>query len=518
MEEQTYYLGIELGSTRIKSVLIDDQGATVAHGSTEWQNQYEQQNWTYSLNEVWQGIQLSFNHLKQDYEHKMTAPLVKITAIGISAMMHGYLAFSDQEELLVPFRTWRNTTTAQAAKKLTDYFHFNIPQRWSIAHFYQAILNQEPHVAQVNYLTTLAGYVHWQLTGEKVLGIGDASGMFPVDSTTHQYRQDLLAKFEQLPAVEGKVAPLHSVLPKIKLAGEQAGTLTAKGARLLDPTGDLQPGSVFAPPEGDAGTGMVATNSVRVLTGNVSVGTSAFSMIVLPQKLQQVHEDIDIVATPAGDDVAMVHANNCSSDLNIWLNWLQQTLATLGISMNQDEVYQKLFKASEQADPQAGGLYNFGFLSGEPLVKVSHGYPAFLRDDNAQLTPANFIKAHLYGAFAPLKIGMDILARDEHIEPKRLVAQGGLFKTPIVAQQVLADVLGLPISTLATASEGGAWGMAVLARYVLQHEGQDLATFLDQQVFVKTSLTTLTPHVSGQDDADHYLKRYRELLPLEQTL
>ncbi|XYG86176.1 FGGY-family carbohydrate kinase [Heyndrickxia coagulans] len=509
-------LGIELGSTRIKAVLVTDDFETIASGGYVWENKFENGIWTYSLEEVWEGIQRSYAQIAADVQGKYHTTLTKISAIGVSAMMHGYLAFAENGELLVPFRTWRNNITEQAADELTERFQFNIPQRWSIAHLYQAILNQEPHVKDIRFITTLAGYVHWKLSGEKVLGIGDASGVFPVDEETGTYREDFLDTFDQLENVAPYPWHIREVLPKVLKAGEYAGTLTPEGAALLDVNGNLQAGSLMAPPEGDAGTGMVCTNSVRKRTGNISVGTSAFSMIVLDQPLEKVYRDIDIVTTPSGAPVAMVHINNCSSDINAWANLFKQFAERLGVDLPADRLYETLFLVAAKADPDAGGLLNYSYLSGENITKMPAGRPLFVRKPDSAFTLANFVQAQLYAAFAPLKIGMDILKNEEGIKTDVLIAQGGLFKTPVIGQQVLANALNTPITVMSTAGEGGAWGMAVLAVYAKSGNGkQSLEDFLDQNVFTHPESMTLSPEPEGVSGYEAFIKRYEAGLPVE---
>lgn len=508
-------LGIELGSTRIKAVLIGSDFSTIAAGSYSWENQYVDGIWTYSLDQVWQGIQASYQELQQAVATKYQVKLQKIGAIGVSAMMHGYLAFDANDQLLVPFRTWRNNTTGEASEQLTKLFNFNIPQRWSIAHLYQAILNQEAHVKQVDFLTTLAGYVHWQLSGEKVLGIGDASGMFPIDEASHDYDQTKIEQFERYTNVLGYQFKLTHLLPKVLVAGTVAGHLTAAGAAKLDPSGDLQAGAVMAPPEGDAGTGMTATNSVKKRTGNISAGTSAFSMVVLDQPLHEVHRDIDLVTTPEGAPVAMVHTNNCTSDINAWISLFGEVAQALGQKVTPDQLYATLFATSTAGAADCGGLVNYAYLSGENITDVQAGRPLFVRTPNSQFNLANFIKAQLYSAFAPLKIGMDILTKEEQISTDVLIAQGGIFRTPIIAQQVLADALNTPITVMKNAGEGGPWGMAVLAAYVLAKQpDEDLAGYLDRCVFKQPASSTLAPQAAGVQGFDQFIARYQQGLAI----
>lgn len=508
-------LGIELGSTRIKAVLINDHFETISSGSFTWENQFNNGVWTYPLDQVWTGIQTAYAQIQADLQSKYHTSLTKISSIGISAMMHGYLPFDKDNQLLVPFRTWRNSITGQAADELTKLFNFNIPQRWSIAHLYQAILNEEPHVKNIDFITTLAGYVHWKLSGKKVLGIGDASGVFPIDNSQLNYDQEFLDKFNGLEKVQQYPWKVEDLLPGVITAGHAAGTLTAAGAKLLDPTGKLEAGSLMAPPEGDAGTGMVGTNSVRKRTGNISVGTSAFSMNVLDQPLKKLHRDIDIVTTPTGDSVAMVHINNCSSDINAWVGLFREFTDLIGVKLDTNKLYETLFNATVHSDPDAGGLTNYSYLSGENITKVDNGRPLFIRTPNSKMTLANFFLTQLYAAFAPLKIGMDILLNEEHVQTDVMIAQGGLFGTPVIGQQILANALNIPITIMNTASEGGPWGMAVLAKYAETDAKESLANFLDEQVFTDPESMTLTPEPAGVKGYQQFIDRYQSGLPVE---
>ncbi len=514
IQEGQTALGIEFGSTQIKAVLITTDFQPIASGSYLWENSLQDGIWTYSQTEIFTGLKKSYAQLAANVSSKYHVKIETIGAIGISAMMHGYLPFDQHDQLLVPFRTWRNTITGDAAAKLTKLFNFNIPLRWSIAHLYHAILQKEAHVADINYLTTLAGYVHWQLSGEKNIGVGDASGMFPVDATGH-FDQKCLRLFNDLAAVQKYPWQIEKILPHVLKAGTVAGHLTTAGAHLLDPTGTLQAGSLMAPPEGDAGTGMISTNSVRLRTGNISVGTSEFSMVVLDSPLKKVHQDIDIVTTPAGLPVAMVHINNCSSDINAWSRVFHDFAARLGLDLDEDKLYSTLFLETAKADPDAGGLVNYSYFSGEPITKTQAGRPLLVRTPNSKFTLANFMLAQLYSAYAPLKIGMDILTQEEGVTTDVMIAQGGLFKTPVVGQQILANMLNLPISVMTNASLGGPWGMAVLAQYVASGAQESLEDYLDKQVFVKAELMTLSPEPRGVQGAAHYLKRYQAALPLE---
>ena len=511
-------LGIELGSTRIKAVLTAPTYETIATGSFAWENKLQDGVWTYPLEEVWQGIAACYGQLAAKVRSRYHVDIERIGAIGVSAMMHGYLAFDKDGRLLVPFRTWRNAITEEAAAKLSKLFQFNIPQRWSIAHLYQAMLNDEPHVKDIASLTTLAGYVHEQLSGEHILGVGDASGMFPL-TADGAYDKEKLSQFSVLVHDKGHSWQLEELLPAIRMAGESAGQLTAEGAKKLDPSGHLQAGALMAPPEGDAGTGMVSTNAVRPCTGNISVGTSAFSMNVLEKPLSTWHQDIDVVATPDGAPVAMVHVNNCSSDLNAWVELFREFADYLGTPVAPDELYKLLLVHTAKGDADAGGIVNYSCLSGENITRLASGRPLCVRMPHSHFNLPNFMLAQLYGAFAPLKIGMDILMREEKIRTDAMVAQGGLFRTPVIAQQVLANALNLPITVMDTASEGGPWGMAVLAWYTkLTQAGrqQTLADFLDEEVFKDAEGTTLMPEPAGVRGCEQFIARYRAALPVEQ--
>ena len=508
-------LGLELGSTRIKAVLVTPDCRTAASGSYGWENKLENGVWTSSLDEAWKGIQECYAKLAADVQQRYGVPLRKIGAVGISGMMHGYLPFAADGRLLAPFRTWRNNITGDAADALTDAFQFNIPQRWSIAHLYQAILKEEAHVKDIAFLTTLAGYVHWQLSGEKLMGIGEASGMFPIDETSGTYRADLLKTFSALPAVQKFDWKLADILPGVRRAGESAGKLSATGAKLLDPSGVLEAGSLMAPPEGDAGTGMVGTNSVRKRTGNISVGTSAFSMNVLDAPLKSLQRDIDIVTTPEGAPVAMVHTNNCTSDINAWVGLFGEFAACAGVELPADKLYETLLTQAAKADKDAGGLLNYSCLSGEHITKVKEGRPLFVRAPHSRFNLPNFMLTQLYAAFASLKIGTDILVKEEGVKTDVMVAQGGLFRTPVIGQQVLADVLETPITIMDTAGEGGPWGMAVLAVYALQKTGQSLADFLDKTVFADVKSTTRKPSPEGIAGCRQFIGRYRSGLAVE---
>ncbi len=503
-------LGIELGSTRIKAVLIDEKHIPIAQGDYEWENQFVNGVWTYSMDAVHTGIQACFAGLKADVKAKFDTELATVGAIGVSAMMHGYLPFDKEGRQLAEFRTWRNTTTGEAAAELTELFGFNIPQRWSIAHLYQAILNGEEHVKDIAFLTTLAGYIHWRLTGEKVMGIGEASGMFPIDSEKLDYDEGMIQKFKALTGVD-----LRAILPKVLLAGECGGTLTAVGAAFLDPSGTLKPGIPLAPCEGDAGTGMAATNAVRVRTGNVSAGTSDFAMIVTDKPLG-VHREIDMVTTPTGLPVAMVHCSNCTSDINAWISLLAEYAEMLGVSVDKSELFVRLFNKALEGDTDCGGLLSFNYFSGEGVTALDKGRPVFARMPNAKFTLANFMRAHLLSALATLKIGLDILTQTEKVEIEKLCGHGGFFKTPGVGQRMLSAAVGAPVSVMETAGEGGPYGMALLAAYMLwKDEGETLEDYLDSKVFADAKSTTLMAEASDIAGFSIFLSRYKKALPME---
>ena len=511
-------LGIEFGSTRIKAVLIDDTYHTIAAGDYGWASHLENGLWSYTQEEIWKGLQTAYAAMAQNVEAAYGEKLARVGHIGFSAMMHGYLAFDKNGELLVPFRTWQNTNTSEAHEKLSELFQYNIPERWSIAHLYQAVLNKEEHIGKVAYFTTLAGYVHWKLTGKKVLGVGDASGMFPIDPTTHTYETEFIEKFSALPEVAAQPWNLSDLLPEPLVAGTPAGTLTAEGAKLLDPTGTLQPGIVLAPPEGDAGTGMVATNSVRVRTGNVSAGTSIFAMVVLEHKLKALHPEVDLVTTPAGDLAGMSHANNFTSDLNAWVGLFGQFAAALGTPVDTGNLYGTLFRAAiaDDVDANCGGLINYPYRSGEFLAGLPEGRPLFVRGPEARMSLGNFMRAQLFSAFSPVKIGMDVMTKNEGVAVDSLVGHGGIFTTPKVAQKILAAAFNTPIKVMSTAAEGGAWGMAVLADY-LWHADQPLDEFLDARVFADAASTTENPDENDVAGFEEFFDRFRKGLAIEHT-
>ena len=511
-------LGIEFGSTRIKAVLIDANHTPLASGSHDWENRYENGIWTYSLDDVWTGLQDSYQKLSAEVTEKYGVSLKTVGAIGFSAMMHGYLPFDQDGNLLVPFRTWRNTITGEAAEKLTELFQYNIPQRWSIAHLYQAILNQEPHIPEICFLTTLEGYVHWKLTGEKVLGVGEASGMFPVDAQTNAYDAKMGGAFNELLVAEGIAWKLDDLLPTVLTAGENAGTLTAEGAKLLDPTGQLQAGIPLCPPEGDAETGMVATNSVAVRTGNVSAGTSVFAMIVLEKALSKVYPEIDIVMTPTGKPVAMVHSNNCTSDINAWVGLFQELTATLGIEVDQSQLFETLFKKALEGEADGGGLLAYNYFSGEHITHLEEGRPLFVRKPESNFTLANFMRTHLFASLGALRIGLDILFDDEKVEIDQILGHGGFFKTEEVGQRFMAAAMNVPVSVMETAGEGGAWGIALLAAYLVNKaEGETLEDYLNNKVFAGESGVTIAPDPEDVSGFETFMGRYNAGLIIERT-
>ena len=509
-------LGIEFGSTRIKAVLTDEHHRPIAQGSHTWENQLADGLWTYSLEAIWHGLQDCYADLRQNVKTLYDAEIESLAAIGISAMMHGYMAFDEQGRLLVPFRTWRNTNTARAAHQLSELFVYNIPLRWSIAHLYEAILDGEPHVADIRFQTTLAGYIHWQLTGEKVLGVGDASGMMPVDPSAKQFDATMVQRFNDLIAPLGLPWQLQGIFPRVLCAGEVAGRLTQEGARRLDVSGHLQAGTPFCPPEGDAGTGMVATNAVKQRTGNVSAGTSSFSMIVLEHELSRPYEPIDIVTTPDGSLVAMVHCNNCTSDINAWVGLFREYHEMLGLPVDDNELYSRLFNKALEGDADCGGLLSYNYVSGEPVTGLADGRPLLVRSAGDKFTLANLMRAHLYGAIGVLKMGNDILLKEEHVRVDRITGHGGYFKTPGVGQRMLAAALNSPISVMETAGEGGAWGIALLAAFATGNDGGlSLADWLDTRVFAGDGGSEIVPTPDDVAGFNRYIERYKAGLPIE---
>lgn len=511
-------LGIEFGSTRIKAVLVDEENRPIAQGSHEWENQLVNGLWTYTLESIWFGLQDCYRDLRANVRELYDVEIETLAAIGVSAMMHGYMPFDSKGEMLAPFRTWRNTNTGRAAAELSELFVYNIPLRWSISHLYQAILDGEEHVKDIDFLTTLAGYIHWQLTGEKVLGIGDASGMLPIDPDTENYSEAMIGKFNDLVAPRGFSWKLSDILPKVLLAGEKAGTLTDEGAGRLDISGHLKGGIPMCPPEGDAGTGMVATNAVKQRTGNVSAGTSSFSMIVLEKELSKPYEMIDMVTTPDGSLVAMVHCNNCTSDLNAWVNLFKEYQQLLGVPVDMNEVFGKLYNNALTGDPDCGGLLSYNYFSGEPVTGLTQGRPLFVRSATDRFSLANFMRANLYASVAVLKIGNDILFNEEHVKVDRITGHGGLFKTPGVGQRVLAAALNSPISVMETAGEGGAWGIALLAAFVVNNrKGQSLPEWLDESVFLGDAGVEIKPTRADVEGFNTYIERYMRGLEVEKA-
>lgn len=510
----TETLGIELGSTRIKAVLIDENCNPVASGSHNWENKMENGYWTYSLDDVWAGIRDAYNNLNAEVFEKSGQHIKTLSAIGFSAMMHGYLAFDEDGNQLAQFRTWRNTTTSEAASKLTELFGFNIPQRWSIAHLYQAVLNGENHVKDISYITTLAGYVHYMLTGVKAVGFGEASGMFPIDSSINDYNTEMLDKFSALPEVKAYEWNIRDILPNALPAGAEAGRLTAEGAKLLDESGNLEVGILLCPPEGDAGTGMAATNSVREKTGNVSAGTSIFSMIVLQKPLSKVYEEIDMVTTPSGKPVAMVHCNNCCTDLDYWVNMFYELLHLCKSDIEKSALYDLLYEKALEGDADCGGIVNYNYFSGEPVAHTNSGAPLMFRNPESKLNVANFFRAQIYSALSTLKIGMEILEK-EGVEIDCINGHGGLFKTPVVGQKLLAAALNTPVAVTKTAGEGGAWGIALLAQYAHDTKGETLEDYLDKYVFANNESSTETPDESDVNGFNKYMEKYKNGLAAE---
>ncbi|MDE6668449.1 MAG: FGGY-family carbohydrate kinase [Muribaculaceae bacterium] len=512
-------LGIEFGSTRIKAVLINpDTHAPIAQGSHQWENRLVDGLWTYSLEAIWSGLQDCYRDLRADVLRQYGVEIERLGAIGVSAMMHGYMPFSASGEMLAPFRTWRNTNTGEAAVQLSQLFNFNIPLRWSISHLYQAMLNGEDHVGRMGFLTTLAGYIHWQLTGEKVLGVGDASGMLPIDPATGDYCRQMVDDFNNLVAEKGYSWRLEDILPRVLDAGQPAGTLTEEGAGRLDISGHLKAGVPMCPPEGDAGTGMVATNAVKQRTGNVSAGTSSFSMIVLEHDLSRPYEEIDIVTTPDGSTVAMVHCNNCTSDLNAWVNIFREYTELMGMPVDMNEIYGRLYNNALKGDADCGGLMSYNYFSGEPITGLTEGRPLFLRSVNDKFNLANFIRANLYASVAVLKIGNDILFNKENVKVDRLTGHGGLFKTEGVGQRILAAALATPISVMSTAGEGGAWGMALLADYLVNNSAAlKLPDYLEQKVFAGDTGVSISATPEEIAGFNTYIAGYEACLPVERT-
>ncbi|MBQ0070960.1 MAG: ATPase [Spirochaetales bacterium] len=513
MDFKKTVIGLELGSTRIKAVLMDQSHRVLASGSFDWENSLQDGVWTYSMKEVRTGLQECFRTLKEDTKAKLGEDLTTTGAMGISAMMHGYIALDKEDQLLVPFRTWRNTMTGEAAEELTSLFSFNVPQRWSISHIYQAILNKEPHCPEVKKVATLAVYVHYLLTGEFVAGVGDASGMFPIDSSTCDYDRKMEEAFDALLKTKGISWTLRSVLPRVHKAGDKAGFLTEDGARLLDPEGTFQPGVLMVPPEGDAGTGMAATNSVGVYTGNVSAGTSDFAMVVLDH-MPHVHRELDLVTTPSGEAVAMVHCNNCTTDINSWINLFGEFAEAAGMEMDKNQLFTLLYSISLKGSPDCDGLLSCNYYSGEGVTDFNSGVPFFLHRPGTPVHLASFMRTHMYSALATLKIGMDIL-KEENVRLDRMFGHGGYFKTPEAGQRMLSAAIDAPISVMKTAGEGGPYGMALLAAYALWNEGETLADYLGKKVFANCSVTSLMADEEEVEGFNRYIEDYKKILEVE---
>lgn len=511
-------LGIEFGSTRIKAVLVGADNAPIASGDHGWENRLENGIWTYSLEDIWTGLQDAYKNMAADAKAKYGVEIETVGAIGFSAMMHGYMPFNKGGEMLVPFRTWRNSITEKASEELTNLFSFHIPQRWSIAHLYQAILNGEDHVKDIDFITTLEGYIHWKLTGEKVIGIGEASGMFPVDMNTKDYNKSMVNQFDELISNKGFSWKLYDILPKSLVAGEKAGNLTAEGAKLLDPTGTLKAGIPLCPPEGDAGTGMVCTNSISKRTGNVSAGTSVFAMIVLEKDLTKPYEELDVVTTPTGLPVAMVHCNNCTSDLNAWVNIFKQFAESFGMEVDMNKLFGTLYNKALEGDKDCGGLLAYNYFSGEHITGFEEGRPMFVRTPESKFNLANFIRANLFTSLGALKVGLDILLKEECVKVDRITGHGGLFKTKGVGQGFLAAAMNSPVTVMSTAGEGGAWGIAILASYMLNKDaGETLDEFLDKKIFANEQGETMNPDPADVEGFDAFIKRYKAGLPIERA-
>lgn len=511
-------LGIELGSTRIKAVLIDEDNTPIASGSHEWENRYINNIWTYSLEDIWTGVQDSYKNMVEDVKKQYGVTLQTIGAIGFSGMMHGYMAFDKEGKLLVPFRTWRNTITQKASEELTKVFNYHIPQRWSIAHLYQAILNDEEHVRDISFQTTLAGYIHWKLTGQKVLGVGEASGMFPIDIDSKSFNKNMIKQFDELINSKNFSWKLEEILPKVLLAGEDAGTLTEEGAKLLDVTGQLKAGIPLCPPEGDAGTGMAATNSIAKRTGNVSAGTSVFAMIVLEKELSKVYEEIDLVTTPTGNLVAMVHCNNCTSDLNAWVGLFKEFAEAMGVDVDMTKLFATLYNKALEGDSDCGGLLAYNYFSGEHITNFEEGRPLFVRSPESKFSLANFMRVNLFTALGALKIGLDILLKQEGVKLDEILGHGGLFKTKEVGQKIMAAAIDAPVSVMETAGEGGAWGIALLASYMLNKaENETLENYLVEKVFAGKIGTKVSPDKNDVEGFNKFINRYINGLTIERA-
>ena len=511
-------LGIEFGSTRIKAVLVDEDNSVIAIGTHDWENQLVDNIWTYSLDAIWKGLQDCYADMAQNVEKEYGVAIETIGAIGFSAMMHGYMAFNAQSELLVPFRTWRNTITQAASEKLTEVFNFHIPQRWSIAHLYQAILNGEEHVKDVTFFTTLAGYIHWQLSGNKVLGVGEASGMFPIDVATKDFDKKMIAQFDELVADKGFAWKLADIMPKVLVAGEKAGVLTEEGAKLLDVSGKLKGGIPMCPPEGDAGTGMTATNSVAQRTGNVSAGTSVFIMAVLEKELSKAYDELDLVTTPDGSLVAMVHCNNCTSDLNAWVNIFKEFQEAMGMKVDMNKLYGTLYRKALEGDADCGGLLAYNYFSGEHITGFEEGRPLFVRTPDSKFNLANFMRVNLYTALGALKVGMDILFKEEKVTLDEIMGHGGLFKTEGVGQRIMAAAANTPVAVMKTAGEGGAWGIAILANYMAQKAADEtLSDYLNNKVFAGEESSRMEPNAEDVAGFEAFIERYKAGFAIERA-
>ncbi len=511
-------LGIEFGSTRIKAVLIDENHEVLAIGNYDWENQLVNNIWTYSLDAIWKGLQDCYQDLAKSVQEQYGTQIKTLGSLGFSAMMHGYMAFDKDGELLVPFRTWRNTITQEASEKLTELFQYHIPQRWSIAHLYQAILNGEEHVGSVAFFTTLAGYIHWKLSGEKVLGVGEASGMFPIDIDTKDFNSRMISQFDELVKDRNFSWKLAQIMPKVLVSGDRAGALTETGAKLLDVTGILQPGIPMCPPEGDAGTGMVATNSVAQRTGNISAGTSVFAMAVLEKDLSKSYDELDLVTTPDGSLVAMVHCNNCTSDLNAWVNLFKEFQETMGQKVDMNELYGTLYRKALEGDADCGGLLAYGYFSGEHVTGFEEGRPLFVRTPDAKFNLANFMRVNLFTALGAIKIGMDILFKQENVTLDELLGHGGLFKTEGVGQKVVAAAVNVPVSVMKTAGEGGAWGIAVLANYMMKKDADEsLSAYLANKVFAGEESVRMAPDAADVAGFETFIERYKNGLAIERA-
>lgn len=511
-------IGIELGSTRIKTVMIGPDNSPIAAGSHDWENAFVDGVWSYSIEDIWSGVQSSYKSLVDEVKAKYGVEIKSTKSLGISGMMHGYLAFDKDDNLLVPFRTWRNNFTGQASAALTELFQYPIPQRWSIAHLYQAILNGEEHVKDVCFFTTLAGYVHWKLTGQKVLGVGEASGMFPIDLKTSAFDTRMIEQFDQKVASSNFPWQLGEILPRVMVAGEKGGELTADGARLLDVSGQLGAGVPFCPPEGDAGTGMVATNSVSTRTGNVSAGTSVFAMIVLEKELSKVYSEIDLVTTPHGKLVAMAHSNNCSSEYDAWIAMFDELLKSFGVTVDKSKLYETLFNLALTGDPDAGGLLAYCYLSGEHMTHFEEGRPMFVRSPNGNFNLANFMRVELYTALGAMRTGMNILFEKESVQVDEILGHGGFFKTREVGQKIMAAAVNVPVSVMENAGEGGAWGIALLGAYMANRVGDEsLDSFLRDKVFAGQKTNRIAPNPADVAGFNAFMERYTNGLEIERA-